>query len=155
MAIYRALNDTLFYREKWLNLIDALSLEELNTVPDGFNNNIIWNFGHTLVVQQLLVYRLGGERMLLDKDLIHLFKKGTRPEGDYAQTVLERLKAAALELIQQTEADYREGKFQSYSPYQTASGMNLQNAEDAIVFNALHEAMHFGVATSIAKCVKK
>lgn len=154
MAIERALNDTIFYREKWLNLINSMSLAELNAIPDHFNNNIIWNFGHTLVVQQLLVYRLGGVRMLMDKDLIHLFKKGTRPEEAYSQETIDRLKHVALNFIEQTANDYKAGKFQPYTPYETASGMNLQSVEDAIVFNALHEAMHFGVATSIAKLVR-
>ena len=31
------------------------SLEQLNKVPEGYNNNLIWNIAHIVVVQQMLV----------------------------------------------------------------------------------------------------
>jgi hypothetical protein len=31
-----------------------------STIPEGFNNNLIWNIGHIIVSQQLLVYKLSG-----------------------------------------------------------------------------------------------
>ena len=42
---------TLKNRQSLERLLDAHSLEELNTVPAGFNNNIFWNIAHTIVVQ--------------------------------------------------------------------------------------------------------
>ena len=38
-------------------LLQDFTLEQLNTIPEGFNNNIIWNIGHIVVVQQMLVYK--------------------------------------------------------------------------------------------------
>ena len=32
-------------------------LDILNKIPSGFRNNILWNIGHSVVVQQVLVYR--------------------------------------------------------------------------------------------------
>ena len=37
------------------SFIENLPLSELNKVPDGFNNNIIWNIAHVIVTQQLLL----------------------------------------------------------------------------------------------------
>ena len=35
-------------RLKMLEKINELSLEQLNKVPEGFNNNIIWNMGRLI-----------------------------------------------------------------------------------------------------------
>ena len=35
-----------------LGYFDKFNLEQLNTIPKGFNNNLIWNLGHIMVVQQ-------------------------------------------------------------------------------------------------------
>jgi len=48
--------------------LGKFSLEELNKVPKGFRNNIIWNIAHCIVTQQLLIYKLSGlEGVLSDK----------------------------------------------------------------------------------------
>lgn len=49
-------------RTAFIELLDGLTLEQLNTVPEGFNNNIIWNFGHIVVSTQTLVYVRTGIR---------------------------------------------------------------------------------------------
>jgi hypothetical protein len=36
----------------------AGTLEQLNKIPEGYNNNLIWNIAHVVVVQQMLVYKL-------------------------------------------------------------------------------------------------
>jgi hypothetical protein len=38
--------------------LSGYNLDQLNTIPEGFNNNLIWNIGHIIVSQQLLVYKL-------------------------------------------------------------------------------------------------
>ncbi|MFH5831956.1 DinB family protein [Halalkalibaculum sp. DA3122] len=47
-------------RQRYLNAWEEHSLERLNTIPQGFNNNLIWSFGHIIVSQQALIYRLSG-----------------------------------------------------------------------------------------------
>jgi uncharacterized damage-inducible protein DinB len=39
-------------RQRILDEISHLSVEQLNKVPTGFNNNIIWNLGHMIAAQQ-------------------------------------------------------------------------------------------------------
>ncbi|HLG39364.1 MAG TPA: DinB family protein [Chitinophagaceae bacterium] len=40
-----------------LELFDKYNLEQLNIVPDKFNNNLVWNIGHIIAAQQSLVYK--------------------------------------------------------------------------------------------------
>jgi hypothetical protein len=48
------------YQNKQNNSISNASgiyFEQLNTIPEGYNNNLIWNIAHIIVVQQMLVYK--------------------------------------------------------------------------------------------------
>ncbi|WP_407635809.1 DinB family protein [Solitalea canadensis] len=36
------------------------TIDQLNKVPAGFNNNLIWNIGHEIVAQQALIYKSSG-----------------------------------------------------------------------------------------------
>ena len=36
-----------------LNLIDGLNNEQMNEIPKGLSNNMIWNVAHLLVTQYL------------------------------------------------------------------------------------------------------
>jgi hypothetical protein len=38
-----------------LKAVEQLTTEQLNKVPDGFNNNIIWNIAHLIASQQNFV----------------------------------------------------------------------------------------------------
>ena len=65
--------------------IQGYSLEQLNKVPAGFNNNLIWNIGHIVVTQQLLVYKLAGLPMMVSDELVERYKKGTKTEHQATQ----------------------------------------------------------------------
>ena len=45
-------------RNVYLRFLESFSLEQLNKIPQGFSNNIIWNIGHIEVTQQILIYKL-------------------------------------------------------------------------------------------------
>lgn len=47
-----------------LKTIEQLPTEQLNKVPDGFNNNIIWNVAHLIASQQNLCYIKAGQKAL-------------------------------------------------------------------------------------------
>jgi hypothetical protein len=51
-------------------LIQGYTLEQLNKVPRGFNNNIIWNIAHVIVTQQILVYKLSGLPMIVTDEMV-------------------------------------------------------------------------------------
>jgi hypothetical protein len=45
----------------------AGTLEQLNKIPEGYNNNLIWNIAHVVVVQQMLVYKYLNSMMISDE----------------------------------------------------------------------------------------
>ena len=66
-------------RKSLLKATEGLSEEQINRIPEGFNNNIAWNVIHLVVTQQLLCYKLAGQAMYVDDELVDNYRKGTAP----------------------------------------------------------------------------
>lgn len=138
-------------RKMILQYLENYSVEQLNTVPAGFSNNLIWNIAHIVVTQQLLVYKLSGLPMLISDDLVEKYRKGTKVEGLVSEIEIEQIKLLLNSTIDQTEIDFSNGLFKNYSEYPTSSGYVIKGVEDAIKFNNFHEGIHLGVLMSIKK----
>ncbi len=138
-------------RNLLLNIFDQYSLEQLNTIPAGFNNNLIWNIGHVIVAQQGLVYKSSGLKGHISDELYATYKPGTKPDGLTSQEEMNTLKKLTLDLVNQTEKDLENGVFKEYKERQTATGFHLGNLEDALEFNNYHEGLHMGYMMAIRK----
>lgn len=133
--------------------LDNYTLEQLNTIPNGFNNNLIWNIGHIIVVQQMLVYNLSGLPMMVSTEMVGKYKKGTRPEADVTKEEVDEIRKLLIATIDRSEADFNDQIFKNYNPFTTATGFTLTTAEDAMAFNYYHEATHLGMMMSIRKFI--
>jgi hypothetical protein len=140
-------------REMVLKTIQNLTLEQLHTIPEGFKNNIIWNFTHIVVTQQLLHYKLSGLQCLIPDDLIDKYRKGTFPSEEMSEEEFEEVKELFMGLPDTLQEDYEAGIFKLYNEYQTSTGFVLTSIKDAIAFNNLHEGLHLGVIMSLVKLV--
>ncbi len=140
-------------RNNALKLVEGLSDEQLNLTPQRFNNNLIWNLGHMLVTQQLLCYRLSGNDTFLSNALIEKYRKGSKPEGPVPSEEIANIKSWLAESPQMMERDYNLGMFKSYKEYSTSYGVTLYSAEDAVIFNNMHESMHLGAMIALKKFV--
>jgi len=140
-------------RKVLAQFIEQHTLEQLNKIPEGFNNNLIWNLGHCIVVQQMLVYKLSGLPMLVSDAMVEKYRKGTKPESEVSQAEIEELKAMLFETINQTKTDIARKIFKNYDEFTSMSGFTMRNIEDAMAFNYYHEAMHIGMMMSIRKFI--
>lgn len=133
--------------------LENYTLEQLNKVPDGFNNNLIWNIAHIIVVQQMLVYNLSGLPMMISNDMVSKYKKGTRPEAEVSQVEADEIKSLLFVTLDRTETDFHQKVFQKFIEFPTATGFTIKNVEDALSFNYFHEAMHIGMMMSLKKFI--
>lgn len=138
-------------RQNILKAIDGLSLEALNTIPKGFNNNIIWNATHVVVTQQLLCYKLSGNKMRVSDEIVSAYKKGSTPTGPVSAEHVAQTIAWLSESIDWLEEDLDSEIFTAYKPYPTSFGFTLSSIEDAVTFNNVHEGMHLGWIGAIKK----
>ncbi len=140
-------------RKLYLDFFDKYSLEQLNSVPDKFNNNLIWNIGHIIAAQQSLVYRTSNLPMNITDEYFDKYKPGTKPAGAVSQSEVNEIKSLLTSMIDQTEADLASGKFVSFTERTTITGFHLGSLQDAIVFNNYHEGLHLGYMKSIVRFV--
>lgn len=142
-------------RSKWLTLLNEFTTDQLNKIPIGFNNNLVWQFGHVIVSQQILCYRLAGQNFVIKEDLIDRYKNGSKPEGYIDEEEIDLLKGYMLSTIEQLEIDLNNGTFVNYTPYtiSTYPGFRLANVNDAITFIVSHDALHYGCSLSLKRLV--
>ncbi|HLV39274.1 DinB family protein [Xanthomarina sp.] len=148
-----AFDITLKNRVIFKNFLETYSLEELNKVPKGFNNNIIWNVAHTIVTQQLLVYNLSGLPMLVPNNLVEMYRKGTKPERDVTQAEVDTIKSLLFSTLEKTQEDYGNKLFKNYTEYTVTTKSVITTVEEAIDFNNFHEGIHLGYIMALKKCL--
>lgn len=143
-------------RKNIIALLASHSLEQVNAIPAGFNNNIIWNAGHLLLSQQFLIYHFSGLPMAdFVKDFAPGYGSNTKPDGEATQAELDRIIDQLGKTAEQLENDYKSGKFTSYTTYTSEYfGVTMRNIEEALHFNAYHESYHFGFMSAIKVCIK-
>ena len=144
-------------RKAFIQLIDGLSLAELNQIPDGFNNNIIWNFGHIVVSTQTLCYvRTGIWPDASTVKFVDNYKKGSKPSYFVEAAEVEALKEICISSIKQIEADYHKGVFQKINAYSTSTfGALMEDIETVLVTSIGHDNLHMGYAQAQRRAIKK
>lgn len=140
-------------REFFLKVLENHSLEQLNKIPLGFSNNLIWNVAHCISSQQALVYKLSGLPTMVSEEFIAKYRKGTKPEGDVSQFEVDEIKILLSSTVDQTINDFENKIFINYNEYTTSLGFTIRNIDDALNVNNCHEGIHAGIIMSIRKFV--
>ncbi|MGB0981965.1 MAG: DinB family protein [Winogradskyella sp.] len=135
------------------HFLENFSLDELNKVPDGFTNNIIWNIAHTIVTQQLLVYKLSGLPMNVSDEMVAAYKKGSKTEKNVTQAEVDIIKNLLFSTLKKTEDDYNNKLFKTYNTYTVSTNSTLTNVEEAIAFNNFHEGIHLGYILALKRAL--
>ncbi|MGB0429979.1 MAG: DinB family protein [Bacteroidia bacterium] len=140
-------------RERAVGLLNRLTPKQLNQIPAGFNNNIIWNAAHCLATQNLLTYGLCGQPFETDHTIIDKFRKGTSPIDLVPQANIDHIKQELLKSSDLLLKAYSHKHFKHFTPYTTSYGITLDEIDNAIAFNNTHEGLHLGVMMAQAKLV--
>ena len=143
----------LFARRSMLKILEQRSYEELVKIPENFRNSIFWNIAHLLVTQQLLFYKLSGNELRIDKDMVTKYGKGSVANEDVQESDIQYVKDHLLNAMSETQKDYNKGLFIDFKSYMTSTGIELKSIEDAIKFNTFHDGIHLGIVLSLMKIV--
>lgn len=142
-------------RAVFQKIIENTTLDNLNKIPAGFNNNIIWNIGHVVVTEQLLAYKLSGLETQISDALIAKYRKDTKPEGDVTQDEVNDIRDLLFSTLKTTKEDYNKGVFKSYNAYTVSTtGNTLNNIDEALQFILVHEGIHYGYVLALLKAIK-
>ena len=127
-----------------LKLIENLTVEELNKIPPGFNNNVIWNLGHLIAAQQTICYLRNGAKPFIDETFLSLYKNGTKPGAYVGESNVAEMKKLFLDEIDQFGKDYGDGMFSTNMAWTSGYGIEIANIDDAINYDLFHEGLHRG-----------
>jgi hypothetical protein len=135
--------------------LETISLDDLNKIPEGFNNNIIWNIGHIVVTQQLLAYKLSSLPMMISDELIAKYRKDSKPEGYISKEEVDEIKVLLFSTIEKTIEDHNQNIFKNFHEYTVSTtGNTLTNIDEALQFIAFHEGMHLGYVMALVRAIK-
>lgn len=138
-------------RSRFIQMVEGLSIEQLNEIPAGMSNNIAWNFGHIVSSQQGLCNDLSGTKAHVPTELRAGYKKGTKPEGFIKMEEIDQFKKYAVSAIDDLEKGLIENAYANYTTYETSYGYTLNDIEDAVRFVSVHDALHLGYSMAIRK----
>ncbi len=136
-----------------LKEIEHLSTEQLNKIPEGFNNNIAWNLGHMIAAQQGLCYKRSGLDTTVSEDFFHTYKPGTKPEKFIDDAEVSFIKEQLFISIEKLEAGLDKGIFVDYTKVMTRYGIELSSINEAVAFLPFHEGFHIGYIISLKRLV--
>ena len=137
--------------------LHGLTPEELNKIPKGYNNNIIWNIGHLISANQSLCYKRSGHPARVDQKYILPFFTNTKPVEFVSEHEIKTMKLVFINSIDVLAEDFENNIFTSYTPSENIErlyGMKLKNIEDALDFLLYHEGFHSGYITSMIRVVR-
>lgn len=136
-------------------IIDENSLKDLNKIPKGFNNNIIWNIAHIVVSEQLLAYKRADLPSVVSEEMINTYRKGTKPNGNATQDEVNQIKGLLFSALENTKTDYNNGVFKTYNAYTVSTtGNTLNTIDEALQFILTHEGIHYGYILALLKAIK-
>jgi hypothetical protein len=100
-----------------------------------------------------LHYYLTGNSFRIDKYWVETYKKGTLPNLDVSASEMEDLAFLLPETSRILIKDFDADLFSDYTPYSTSFGLDLKSIQDAIIFNNMHESLHYGYALAQKRAI--
>lgn len=106
-----------FVRQQMVDMLDGLSVEQINRVPEGLRNNLIWNLAHVIVVQEGYLYQKASQTLNLDPAMIAAYGNGTFPQDRVEQDEIDRVKALALSTADRLAQDAQGDALNAFEPF--------------------------------------
>jgi hypothetical protein len=132
------------------------SPEEISDiVPEGFNNNIRWNFGHIAYIQEKLVLGLIGEKMNIPDQYEQFFAPGTKP-SEWKETPPSFTEISLVLSEQKTRIkNFLPGRFEKKlaTPFTNRGGNTFQTVGETFLFSFYHEALHMETIKRLQRAI--
>jgi hypothetical protein len=136
-------------------LIEKSTSEILFKIPEGFNNNIIWQIGHCITSQQRHIYMRSGLPMYISKEFEESFKIGSSPDSWKVTPDVDEVKHLLIDTVNHLESDLESGIFVNYEPLELPIGFQVKNHVQALQATNYHEAEHRGQIFTYLKLLVK
>jgi len=139
-----------------LKQISSLTNEQLNTIPGGYNNNIIWNLGHLVSATQAICYKRARLPVTIDDKYFTPFLPTTKPGNFVNSEEINIIKELLICTINTLNTDLENKLFSNYTKSERIEevyGINVSNIDDAVEFLLYHEGFHSGYIAGLIRLV--
>ncbi|QCR31239.1 DinB family protein [Lysinibacillus sp. SGAir0095] len=139
------------YREYVLHVLNDVTAEAAEIVPNHFRNNIRWNMGHIYLDQYLWIQALTKEKTEAPEEFIKWFGYGTTPEHFTEETPsFEELR----KLLKQQPARLMETYGKRLEEKYPSTEMGMHTIEQVLIRTIFHEGMHLQAILDIKKSLQ-
>lgn len=140
------------FRLYLLKQVEDLTTEQLNHIPSGYNNNIIWNLGHLVCAEQNMCYVRAGLPVTVGDKYFDSYLSGTKPVEFVGEKDIDAIKALLITSIDRLQADFEKNIFVNYTPsvmIPRVYGFEVTSIEEALEYLLYHEGYHTGCILSL------
>jgi hypothetical protein len=142
------------FRQFLLRQTEDLTEQQLNHIPAGSSNNIIWNLGHLLAAEQNMCYVKAGVPITIDNRYFTLFLSGTKPEAPVDSHDIQTIRKLLITSLERLQSDLDKNLFENYSPSVAIAkvyGFEVKNIHEALEYLLYHEGLHSGYVLSLKR----
>lgn len=139
-----------------LQQLKDLSVQQLNQIPSGYSNNIIWNLGHMTAAMQNMTYVKSGQAITVADEYFTPFLSGTKPVAFIYEPAVNAIKAALINSADRLQQDYEQGLFDRYQPSEKilqVYGFGVNNIDEALEYILYHDGLHSGYINALKRLV--
>jgi DinB superfamily len=138
-----------------LQRLESITEDMADIIPNGFNNNIRWNVGHILIVQEQLALNFAGLSPQLSPEFVNFFGNRTSPrewkvEPPSLQILSDELKKQTA-FIKESLGNRLQEK--AIKPF-VRLGFKMETIGEILTFSLHHEGMHTGVIYAIQRAIE-
>ncbi|WP_332692472.1 DinB family protein [Halalkalibacter lacteus] len=136
--------------------LQAVTVNQLDTIPEGFNNSIRWNAGHVLVIAESILSHLEHYEKTLPPHYKEFFHKGTSP-ADWkseppAISEIVELSDRQLQAAQTLVENHTDIPLEK--PFELRDHL-FSTVPDLLSFLSFHEGLHFTAIKILLKTTTK
>ncbi len=141
-------------RQNMLKHLDRIPTEQLTVIPEDFNNNIYWQFGHIVMVADSILYGLSGQTCKLPQTYATFFAPNTRPSDWHGEPpAWEDVLSVFNSQIDELRVAFQ-GKLND--PVAVADNFaGAKTVHDLLELNLSHEASHAGMINAMTRLLKR
>jgi len=129
--------------------------EQLDLIPEGFNNSVRWNFGHVLVIADRVLSLTDHYTTVLPERYTALFNMGTSPkdwDGDIPS--LEELVDYSSKQLTAAANLYEQHGTETLAKPFNLRGTEFHTVVDLLAFLSFHEGAHYEKSKILATITK-
>lgn len=141
--------------KKIVETVSETELDVINKIPEGFNNNIAWNFGHIVISSYSLAFLATGADTSIQLPYVEQYKRGSSPQGPVSQEEINELISLADNFTAEVRAALDANKFSHINTYTTQTfGVPITNINDMLTTIAMHNTLHWQIIKDYKRILK-